>query len=154
MAIYNRWLYMAICRETLPYHSNMPLPALGGTPSPAGLSCVSAKRPAPGIPISADDSWPMPYNLENIQDGHQPLLHSVSDGGRHWLRWGNRLLWARPISHGIFSVSFLRMYHSGTPDCFRGIAYKLIVRDILERDVFYEFVVKDSEASKRWEPGR
>jgi hypothetical protein len=32
---------------------------------------------------------------------------SVSGDGKHSFRWGNRLLWTRPINHDIFSVSFM-----------------------------------------------
>jgi hypothetical protein len=32
---------------------------------------------------------------------------SVSGDAKHWFKWGNRLLWTRPINHDILSMSFM-----------------------------------------------
>ena len=38
-----------------------------------------------------------------------PKIHgkAVPTAAKHWFKWGNRLLWTRPINHDILSLSFM-----------------------------------------------
>ena len=79
---------MAICREILPCAVSMPLPAPGGTPLLAGPPLLPVRRLAPGIPITTDEFRPTPFNLENLQDGHQPPLLFAKRWRQAWLEIG------------------------------------------------------------------